>query len=116
MSLLLQDIWRSDSGRQEEVTILLERHQRLLQSAVSSLHPVPLLRLHVPCHHIRRSPWGGNKRQHSEYQSLEGLSQHWESNPETLVVCYQVRYTEPCTIWLSYMSMGWDGMLSWYCD
>lgn len=66
VTLIEQDIRRSGPGREAEVTVLLERHPGRPQPAVSGLHPVPLLRLHVPCHHIRRAARGGHQGQHSE--------------------------------------------------
>lgn len=69
--LFLQAVWRSHPGHQAEASVLLERHQGLVQSAVFSLHPVSLLCLHVPSHHVRRAARGGNKEQHSESQRRE---------------------------------------------
>lgn len=77
-SLHLQDIWGSDHGCQAEVAVLLEWHSGLVQFAVSSLHPVSVLRLHVPCHYIWRPAWGGNTRQHSESEGLALVPFHAE--------------------------------------
>lgn len=60
----LQVVWWSDEGRREEVSLLVERRQRRLQFAVPGLCPLPLLRMHVTCHHLRRATRGGHQRQH----------------------------------------------------
>lgn len=54
-SSVRQDLWRFGERRSEESSLRVERHQRRRQPAVSGVRPLPVLRLHVARHHVRRS-------------------------------------------------------------
>ena len=68
----LQALWRFDPGCEAESPVVLERLSGWSEPAVSGVLPLPLLCLHVPCHHLRGTAGGGDQRPHSEHLSLLG--------------------------------------------
>lgn len=68
----LQALWRFDPGREAESPVVLERLPGWSEPAVPGVLPLPLLCLHVPCHHLWGTAGGGDQWPHSEHLSLLG--------------------------------------------
>lgn len=74
-----QDIWWVHLGHQAKGSSLPFRLHRCHQSAVSGLLPLPLLRLHVACHHLWRVTGRGHR-------GTCGKRQYCYCPQETLVI------------------------------
>lgn len=65
-----QALWWFGEWRPEEGAVPVEWPQRCHQPTVFSVCPLPLLRLHVPGHHIRRAAGRSHQRKHSERTTM----------------------------------------------
>ncbi len=61
-----QAFWWIVSGCEEEGSTLPVGFHRCAQPAVFGLFPVPVLRLHVPCYHLRRTAGRSHRGTHSK--------------------------------------------------
>ena len=68
----LQALWRFGPGCEAKSPVVLERLSGWSEPAVSGVLPLPLLCLHVPCHHLWGPAGGGDQWPHSEQLSLLG--------------------------------------------
>ena len=65
-SLYFQVVWRPPPWHQAQGAPLPVWLHWRVQFTVRGLFPLPLLCLHVPCHHLRRTSGRGNRRTHSK--------------------------------------------------
>ena len=65
-SLYFQVVWRPPPWHQAQGAPLPVWLHWRVQFTVCGLFPLPLLCLHVPCHHLRRTSGRGNRRTHSK--------------------------------------------------